>query len=107
MKYTVTEKDVGVRLDVFVSESTSLSRSAAAKLIENRSITVFGKASTKKYEVRCGDEVEVNLPEPESSEALPENIPLDIVYEDNDIIVINGVQYERYSSDPSVRDYQQ
>lgn len=89
MKYTVTEKDSGIRLDVFVSENTELSRSAAAKLIESGSVTVSGKSSQKKYEVNPGDEVEVILPEPEISEALPEEIPLDIVYEDGDIIVIN------------------
>ena len=89
MKYTVTKKDLGVRLDVFVSENAELSRSAAAKLIECGSVTVFGKPSQKKYEVKVDDEVEVILPEPEISEALPEEIPLDIVYEDGDIIVIN------------------
>lgn len=89
MKYTVTEKDSGVRLDVFVSENAELSRSAAAKLIECGSVTVFGKPSQKKYEVKVDDEVEVILPEPEISEALPEEIPIDIVYEDGDIIVIN------------------
>ena len=83
------EKDAGMRLDVFVSENTELSRSAAAKLIECGSITVLGKEATKKYEIKCGDEIEVTLPEPELSEALPENIPLNIVYEDGDIIVIN------------------
>ncbi len=89
MKYLILEKDEGLRLDVFVSENTELSRSAAAKLIENGNITVSGNTRAKKYELRCGDEVEIILPEPELSEALPENIPLDIVFEDSDIIVIN------------------
>ena len=89
MKYLILEKDAGTRLDVFVSESTELSRSAAARLIENGSITVSGKTCAKKYALCKGDEVEITLPEPEPTEAQPENIPLDIVYEDADIIVIN------------------
>lgn len=89
MKYLILDKDAGVRLDVFISENTELSRSAAAKLIENGSITVFGNTCAKKYVLSAGDEVEIILPEPELTQAQPENIPLDIVYEDADIIVIN------------------
>lgn len=89
MKYTVTENDTGVRLDVFISENTELSRSAAAKLIEGGSVTVNSQPREKKYEIKTGDEIEISLPEPEPCEALPENIPLDIVYEDDDILVIN------------------
>lgn len=89
MKIIIGEKNAGTRLDVFISDNTELSRSAAAKLIENGSITVFGNTCAKKYELKLGDEVEIILPEPEPTEALPENIPLDIVYEDADIVVIN------------------
>ena len=89
MKYLVTEKDRGKRLDVFISENTELSRSAAAKLIEGGNVTVLNKLTPKKYEVQIGDAVEILIPEPETSEALPENIPLDILYEDGDILVIN------------------
>lgn len=89
MNYVVTEKDVGKRLDSFISEITELSRNAAAKLIENGSITVFGKPAVKKYELRCGDEIEVILPPPEPSEVTAENIPLNIVFEDEDILIIN------------------
>ena len=89
MRYVITEKNVGMRLDSFISENTELSRNAAAKLIESGNITLFGKPTVKKYELRDGDEIEIILPEPEICEALPENIPLDILYEDSDIIVIN------------------
>ncbi len=89
MILTVLSKDMGMRLDSFVSENTELSRSAAAKLIENGDITVLGRMSAKKYEVKYGDTVEVNFPEPDISEILPENIPLEILYEDQDILVIN------------------
>ena len=89
MIYVVTENDAGKRLDSFIAQSTELSRSVAAKLIENGCVTVFGRTSSKKYEVRCGDEIEITLPEPEPSEITPENIPLDIIFEDADILVIN------------------
>ena len=89
MIYIAEKADAGKRLDLFVSEHSDISRSSAAKLIESGNITVFGNASVKKYEIKEGDNVEINLPEPDISEALPEDIPLDIVYEDNDIIVIN------------------
>ena len=89
MKYVVEENDAGMRLDAFVAKITELSRSSAAKLIESGSITVFGKRALKKYELKPCDEVEITLPEPEMCEAAAEDIPLDIVYEDTDILVIN------------------
>ena len=89
MTYTVKKEDAGKRLDSYLSEAADLSRSAAAKLIESGAATVNGKASEKKYSVKENDEIELILPEAEEYEALPENIPLDVVYEDADIIVIN------------------
>jgi len=85
----VNEESVGARLDSFVASASELSRSAAQKLIESGAITVMGAPVTKKYVVRLGDEIEIHIPDPEESEALPENIPLDILYEDKDILVIN------------------
>ena len=85
----MNEADRGKRLDVFISENSELSRSAAAKLIESGAVTVCEKQSTKKYELKLGDRVEITLPEPETSEILPEDIPLDVVYEDSDLLVIN------------------
>ena len=82
-------EEKGTRLDQFVATNADLTRSASARLIEDGSVTVNGKTAAKNYKVNKGDVVEVTLPEPEASEALPENIPLDIVFEDDDIIVIN------------------
>ena len=89
MKYTVEARDAGKRLDAFLAENTDLSRSAAAKLIESGAVTINGKKTEKKYLIKEGDEAEVILPEVEEYEAVPENIPLNVVYEDSDIIVIN------------------
>ena len=89
MTYIVGEKDAGKRLDTLCSELADISRSAAARLIDEGNIFVSGKVAQKKYAARIGDEIEINLPECREAEALPENIPLDIVYEDDYIIVIN------------------
>ena len=89
MKYTVRQEDSCKRLDAYLAEYTDLSRSAAAKLIESGAVTVGGKTVEKKYLLKDGDEVEITLPEPEEYEAQPEDIPLSVVYEDSDIIVIN------------------
>lgn len=89
MIYTAGEADKGKRLDAFLSEVADISRSAAAKLIEDGLCTVGGRTQPKKYSVKLGDEIDFTPPEIKEAEALPENIPLEVVYEDSDIIVIN------------------
>ena len=91
MIYNVAPEDAGKRLDSYLAEHADISRSAAAKLIETGSVRVCGKNVEKKYSVKANDEIDITLPEAEEYEALPENIPLDVVYEDSDIIVINKV----------------
>ena len=92
MIYEVSEKEAGMRLDAYVSTVSELSRSAAAKLIESGSLKLNGAAAEKKRAITLGDVVEIILPEPAECEAEPEDIPLDVVYEDDDIIVINKPQ---------------
>ncbi|MBQ3160445.1 MAG: RluA family pseudouridine synthase, partial [Clostridia bacterium] len=79
----------GQRLDIYVSETEKITRSAAQKLIENGLVTVGGKVKPKNYKLSAGDEVEVDYPEPVPDTATPEDIPLDIVYEDSELIVVN------------------
>ena len=86
--FSVSDSDVSKRLDVFVGEKTSLSRSAAARLIDEERVTVNGKKAAKNLKLSVNDTVEVEIPEAEPCEALPENIPLDVIYEDDDIIVV-------------------
>ena len=88
----VSEKDAGMRLDAFIASVTELSRSAAARLIESGDVTVEGRSAEKKRTLATGERVEITLPEPEECEAQPEDIPLDVVYEDSDIIVVNKPQ---------------
>ncbi len=89
MTEKVTDEYVGMRIDSYIAEITDLSRSAAARHIENGDITVSGVSVSKKYALREGDEVEIIIPEAVEYEVLAEDIPLDIIYEDSDVIVIN------------------
>lgn len=79
----------GIRLDKLIAENTELSRSAAVKLIEQGLVTANGKTLGKKDVPFDGTNVEITLPEPKSCDILPENIPLEIVYEDADLLVVN------------------
>lgn len=77
------------RLDKLISDNSELSRSAAAKLIERGFVVVNGKTADKKTVLKSGEKAVVTLPEPEEKDILPENIPLDILYEDEDLLVVN------------------
>ncbi len=77
------------RLDKLISDNSELSRSAAAKLIERGLVTVNGKSADKKTVLKTGEIALVKIPEPEVQDILPEDIPLDIVYEDADLLVVN------------------
>ena len=86
---TATQADVGKRLDGFLAGAFALSRSAVERLIAEGQVTLsFGEVN-KKYRLKGGEEMTLTLPDPTPDAAQPEDIPLDIVYEDNDIIVIN------------------
>ena len=80
----------GMRLDRFIAdEDGSLTRSAIVKLIEEGMVTLNGKPANKKDKLKDGDVVVMEIPDPVLPEAKPEDIPLDIVYEDDDLLVVN------------------
>ncbi len=79
----------GERIDSFVAKNTELSRSRAVSLIEERKVLLNGKEATKKEKLKVGDIVTVTVPEAVPLEVKAENIPLDIVYEDSELIVVN------------------
>lgn len=81
--------DIGERLDTVVAEREKISRSAGAKLIEGGMVLVNGAPSVKNYKIRANDIIEVMHPQVEECHIEPQNIPLNIAYEDRDIIVIN------------------
>ncbi len=85
----INDSDIKKRLDLYVSEVAEITRSNAQILIDGGCVLINGKKEPKNYRLRTGDEVLIEVPEPKELEVLPENIPLNIVYEDDDIIVIN------------------
>ncbi len=88
--FTVSNDNAGERIDKFVSINVeNLSRSTAALLIDSGDITVNGRTVAKNYKLRSLDEIAVNIPEPKELETEPENIPIDIVYEDDYLLVVN------------------
>ncbi len=85
--------DIGERLDKFVSEKTEdISRSYAATLSKNGAITFDNKPLDKNYKIRGGEVIEIELPEPLMQEVGAEDIPLNIVYEDDNLLVIDKPQ---------------
>ncbi len=87
---TLFSDTAGERLDAFLARSElNLSRSAAQKLLDEGCITLNGKAGKKNDRLNPGDTVEVTLPEPKEIDVEARDIPLDIVYEDEDVVVIN------------------
>ena len=91
--YTAETQDTNRRIDHFLNdEIEEISRSALHKLIEKGNVTVNKKTVNKSYKLKTGDVIEVDMPQPEAVEIAAENIPLDILYEDNDLIVVNKPQ---------------
>lgn len=86
---TIDKANVGARLDVFVSDHIGVTRSKAQKMIDDGDVNVNGLPLPKRYRVAENDTVTVSVREPESYDAEPEDIPLDVVYEDSDIIIVN------------------
>lgn len=85
-----TESEKGMRLDAYLASALDeLTRSAAAKLISDGQVTVDGRTAGKSLKLSGGETVEVTLPEPEAIDAVAQDIPLDVVYEDSDVIVVN------------------
>ena len=90
MNITLIAQENGVRADQFLSQSLdNLTRSAAQKLLEAGHVLRGGKALKKNDKLKEGDEITVLIPDPTEVEILPQDIPLDVVYEDEDVIVVN------------------
>ena len=90
IRLRASEERKNQRLDAFLASSLDgLTRSQATRLIESGEVAVDGKAVSKSYKLAGGEDIAVTLPEPELVEAVPQDIPLDVVYEDADVIVVN------------------
>ena len=86
---TAEAEDTGTRADVFLAAKLGVSRSNMQKLLEDGRVKRGEKIIKANYKVRAGEMFVVDIPEPEPIEAVPENIPLDIIYEDDDVVVLN------------------
>ena len=89
---TCTKEHAGTRLDTFLAENTDLSRSFAAKLCDEGNVVLKNACLSKKYKLKGDETLIITVPDPEPVEAIPEDIPLDIVYEDEQVIVVNKPQ---------------
>ena len=86
----LTADTAGERLDAFLARSMEgMTRSAAQRLLEEGCVLRCGKPGKKNDKLNIGDEISVTLPEPKETDIVPTEIPLDIVYEDQDVLVIN------------------
>jgi 23S rRNA pseudouridine1911/1915/1917 synthase len=86
----VEEEEAGQRIDVFLSSKVpDISRNYVQKLIDDNCILVNGQRTKSKTKTYAGMEISVSIPKPQTLSIEPENIPLDIIYEDSDILIIN------------------
>ena len=87
---TLKAESGGVRLDCFLAENIEeLTRSAAQRLIEEGRVSVNGRSVAKSCKLGGGEEIVVTMPEPENVDIVAQDIALDVVYEDEDVIVVN------------------
>ena len=89
MNITVDEATSGERIDKVAAAAGGISRSQAVNLIEAGNVTVNGRPAGKNYRVCANDEIEITVPPPRELEVTAEDIPLDIMYEDGDLLVVN------------------
>ena len=84
--------DENIRLDKYLSDKLDLSRSHIQKLIDSQNVTVDQKTVKPNYKLKIGQDICVNVPKPENIDIVPQDIPLDIVYEDKHLLVVNKPQ---------------
>ena len=90
LEFTAAADEAGVRIDRCLSDKyENLSRSYLQKLLKEQGITVNGKTIKANYKIQEKDLVQISLPDLSEPDILPENIPLDILYEDEDVLVVN------------------
>lgn len=92
MENKIIIADKSERLDVFLSEKLDKTRSAVKKLVDDGEITVNGNKVKAGRTLKIGEEISVNIPDPVKLDLEAENIPLDIIYQDKDIAIINKPQ---------------
>jgi 23S rRNA pseudouridine1911/1915/1917 synthase len=92
-QFLVIDEEEGDRLDVYLSSQLGdMSRSYIQKIIKDKKVTVNGKIEKAKYTVKEDDVIEIEIPAPKLLEVIPQDISIDIVYEDNDLMIVNKPQ---------------
>lgn len=90
LEFTVDGETEGIRIDKWVcGQDCGISRSMLQKLLGEGKVAVNGKPAVKSYSVKRGDEIVIDVPEPTELDVVPENIPVDIVYQDEHLLVVN------------------
>ena len=90
LEFTAADEEAGVHIDRCLSDKyEDLSRSYLQKLLKDQGVTVNGKIVKANYKLQAGDLVQTTVPDLSEPDILPENIPLDILYEDDDVLVVN------------------
>lgn len=89
MEEIIVSKDENIRLDAYIANNTDLSRVAVQRLIENKEILVNNIEQKPSYKVRQNDKITVNRPEAKQIDLVAQDIPIDVIYEDDNIIVVN------------------
>lgn len=85
----VFEAEASERLDALVAKACNITRSASVKLIEGGLVTVSGKTAAKSAKPKCGEQISVTFPPVRECDATPQDIPIEIVFEDDDLLVVN------------------
>ena len=92
-EFLVEEDEEGDRLDVYLADQfVDMSRSYIQKIIKDKKVTVNGKIEKAKYLVKEEDKIVIEIPKPKILEVVPQDIPIEIVYEDDDVIIVNKPQ---------------
>ena len=89
MKVNIKEQDIGKRIDSYLAENTDFSRAHIQKMIENEKVLVNGKKTKVSYKIQKDDDISVENEIPKEVSLEAQDIPIDVLYEDNDIIVVN------------------
>ena len=89
MEFTVLSSDVGTRIDSYIASNSGFTRSAIQKMLEGGNVLVNGKKIAKNYKLREGDTVTLTPPAPVADKAEAQDIPIEIIYEDENLTVVN------------------
>ena len=101
---TITAQESAERIDALLARCVpELTRSAAARLIEDGAVTVGGRTVRKNYKCAPGDEISLIMPEAADCELRPQDIPIDVVYEDDDLLVVNKARGMVVTLPPATR----